>query len=159
MTRTPHDLTCITALNVVPITLPPLRQRSEDILELARFFLQRFGLETKKRFTELAQDVQERLVGYDWPGNVRELANVIERAVVLGQGPQVTLSDLPPRIVAAEPKILSDSVSYREALAVARREVIIRALTHAQGNHAAAARALGIHKTHLLQLMKALRID
>ncbi len=146
-------------LNVVPITLPPLRERREDILELARFFLQRFGLETKKRFTELAQDAQERLVGYDWPGNVRELANVIERAVVLGQGPRVTLSDLPPRIVTAEPKSLSDSFSYREALAVARKEVITRALTQARGNQAAAARALGIHKTHLLKLIKALRID
>jgi DNA-binding NtrC family response regulator len=146
-------------LNVVPITLPPLRERREDILELARFFLQRFGLETKKRFTGLARDVQEPLLGYDWPGNVRELANVIERAVVLGPGPEVTLRDLPARIVAAAPKMSTDSFSYRQALDVARRTVITRALAQTDGNRAAAARALGIHKTYLLQLMRGLGID
>src|SRR5262249_34055642 len=146
-------------LNVVAITLPPLRARREDIPELARFFLQRFSLETKKRFTRLARDVQERLPGYDWPGNVRELANVIERAVVLGPGPEVAVRDLPARIVGAEPKIPADRFSYRQALDVARREAIIRALAQRQGHHTAAGRALGIHKTHLLKLLKALRID
>jgi Nif-specific regulatory protein len=146
-------------LNVVPITLPALKERREDIPELARFFLKRFSLETKRPFTEIIPEAQDRLMAYHWPGNIRELANVIERAVVLGQGPQITLLDLPPRIVAAEPRIPSDSFSYRQALDAARRDVIVRALAQAQGNRAAAARALGIHKTHLLQLMKSLRID
>ena len=146
-------------LNVVPITLPPLRERREDIADLGAFFLKRFSLETKKHFTEIAPEAMERLRAYDWPGNVRELANVIERAVVLGQGPQVTLHELPLRVVAAESRIPSDPLSYRQALDVARREVIMRALIQAQGNRAAASRALGIHKTHLLQLMRSLRID
>ncbi len=146
-------------LNVVPITLPALRERREDIPELARFFLKRFSLETKRPFNEITPEARERLIAYHWPGNIRELGNVIERAVVLGQGPQITLDDLPARIGTAEPRIPSDSLSYRQALEVARREVIMRALTEAQGNRAAAARALGIHKTHLLQLMKSLRID
>ena len=72
-------------LNVVPITLPPLRERKEDIPELAQFFLQRFSKETKKACGEISLEAQERLLAYTWPGNVRELANVIERAVVLGQ--------------------------------------------------------------------------
>ncbi len=146
-------------LNVVPITLPALRERREDVPELARFFLKRFAVETKRPFTEIIPEAQDRLMAYHWPGNIRELANVIERAVVLGQGSQVTLNDLPPRIAAAEPRIPSDSLSYRQALDAARRDVIVRALTEAQGNRAAAARTLGIHKTHLLQLMKSLRID
>src|SRR5439155_20509807 len=119
----------------------------------------RFASETKREFTGIAGDAVERLLTYPWPGNVRELANVIERAVVLGRGPQVTVKDLPPRIAAPEPRRPSDDLTYRQALNVARRDVIMRALTQAHGNRAAAARALGIHKTHLLQLMKSLQID
>jgi two-component system response regulator AtoC len=116
-------------------------------------------LETKKNFTGITEEAEARLLGYDWPGNVRELANVIERAVVLGQGPNVTLHDLPPRIAGAERERMSDSLSYRQALDAARRDVITRALAHTQGNRAAAARILGLHKTHLLNLMKSLGIE
>ena len=82
-------------LNVIPITLPPLRERREDILVLAKYFLSRFAAETKRQVTEIAREAEEKLLVYDWPGNVRELANVIERAVVLGQGADIVLSDLP----------------------------------------------------------------
>ena len=146
-------------LNVIPISLPPLRERKEDIPVLAQFFLRRFALETKKNFTGIIEEPEARLIAYDWPGNVRELANVIERAVVLGQGPNVTLHDLPPQIACAERESISDSLSYRHALHAARREVIIRALAYTQGNRAAAARILGMHKTHLLNLMKSLGIE
>lgn len=101
-------------LRFVSLGLPPLRERKENISALAHFFLKRFSLEAKKNFTEIAGEAQERLLAYDWPGNVRELANVMERAVVLGQGPKVTLQDLPPRIASAKPGIRSDSLSYRE---------------------------------------------
>ncbi len=87
-------------LNVIPIAVPPLRERREDIPDLARYFLDRFSRETKKRFTEISPEALDRLLAYAWPGNVRELANVIERAVVLGQGPTITPDDLPPRVVA-----------------------------------------------------------
>jgi DNA-binding NtrC family response regulator len=146
-------------LNVIPISLPPLRERKEDIPGLAQFFLRRFSLETKKNFTGITEEAEARLTAYGWPGNVRELANVIERAVVLGQGPSVTLHDLPPRITGAEPESASDSLSYRHALDAARREVVTRALAHTQGNRAAAARILGLHKTHLLNLMKSFGIE
>jgi len=146
-------------LNVIPISLPPLRERKEDIPVLAQFFLRRFALETKKNFTGITEEAEAKLVTYDWPGNVRELANVIERAAVLGQGPNVTLHDLPPGIACAEGESTSDSLSYRHALDAARREVITRALAYTQGNRAAAARMLGLHKTHLHSLMKSLRIE
>src|SRR5215467_13847705 len=84
-------------LNVIPISLPPLRERREDIPVLAKYFLRRFALETKKSFTRFTEEAEARLVAYEWPGNVRELANVIERAAVLGQGPDITLEDLSPR--------------------------------------------------------------
>jgi DNA-binding NtrC family response regulator len=145
-------------VNVIPISLPPLRERREDIPVLAQFFLRRFALETKKNFIGITEEPEARLIAYDWPGNVRELANVIERAVVLGQGPEITLHDLPPSIAWAAEENTSDSLSYRHALDAARKEVITRALAYTQGNRAAAARILGLHKTHLLNLIKSLRI-
>jgi DNA-binding NtrC family response regulator len=145
-------------LNVIPILLPPLRERKEDISVLANHFLRRFALETKKNLNGITGETEARLVAYAWPGNVRELANVIERAAVLGQGPEITLEDLSPRIAYAE-EGTSDSLCYRIAVDTARANVIRRALATTQGNRAAAARVLGLHKTHLLNLMKSLRID
>jgi DNA-binding NtrC family response regulator len=145
-------------LNVIPILLPPLRERKEDIPILANYFLRRFALETKKNLTGITDETEARLVAYAWPGNVRELANVIERAAVLGQGSEVTIEDLSPRIAYAE-EGTSESLSYRIAVDAARANVIRRALATTQGNRAAAARVLGLHKTHLLNLMKSLRID
>ena len=146
-------------LNVIPISLPPLRERREDIPILANYFLRRFALETKKNFTGIEVDAEAKLVAYEWPGNVRELANVIERGAVLGQGPEITLEDLSPRVVYSEAEGSPDGLSYRTAVDAARANVIRRALATTHGNRAAAARLLGLHKTHLLNLMKSLRID
>jgi DNA-binding NtrC family response regulator len=82
-------------LNVIPIALPPLRERKEDIPVLAEYFLRRTAAETKKNVIGISEDAQAMLVAYEWPGNVRELANAIERAVVLGQGPEISTYDLP----------------------------------------------------------------
>jgi len=146
-------------LNVIPITLPPLRDRKEDIPLLADFFMQRFAKEAKKKFTEITQEAKERLLTYDWPGNVRELANIMERAIVLGQGSKVTLRDLSPRIAATEPEAPSDSLLYREAIDAYRRQVILRALSQTRGNRAAAAKALGLQRTYLSRLIKTLQIE
>ncbi len=146
-------------LNVVPITLPPLRERKEDIPALAHYFMQRFSLETKKKFTEITEEAREKLLTYGWPGNVRELANVIERAVVLGHGPKITPYDLPSRTIETEGKTPSGALSYHEAVEATRRELIVSALDQAQGNRAAAAKALGLHRTHLMKLIKSLGID
>jgi two-component system, NtrC family, response regulator AtoC len=146
-------------LNVIPISLPPLRERKEDIPVLAKHFLRRFAAETKKNFAGITAEAEARLVAYAWPGNVRELANVIERAAVLGQGSEITLEDLSPRVAYSEEEGVSDGLSYRAAVDAARANVIRRALTTTQGNRAAAARILGLHKTHLLNLMKSFGIE
>jgi transcriptional regulator with GAF, ATPase, and Fis domain len=146
-------------LYVIPIALPPLRERREDILILAKYFLSRFAAETKKSVTGIAHEAEEKLLAYDWPGNVRELANVIERAVVLGQGVNVTFSDLPAQTLPNGAELFSDDLSYRHALEAAKRGIVIKALAHTNGNRAAAARVLGLHKTHLLDLMKILKIE
>ena len=121
--------------------------------------MQRFAKEAKKKFTEITQEAKERLLTYDWPGNVRELANVMERAIVLGQGSKVTLRDLSPRIAATEPEAPSDSLLYREAIDAYRRQVILRALSQTRGNRAAAAKALGLQRTYLSRLIKTLQIE
>ena len=147
-------------INVVPIVLPPLRGRKEDVPVLAQFFMQRFSIESKKSFTEISQEALETLSAYDWPGNVRELANVIERAVVLGQPPTIQIEDLSPGIVAAEGEIDNrpTPVSYHESVDEYRREVIVSALAQTQGNRAAAARLLGLQRSYLLRLMKTFDI-
>jgi DNA-binding NtrC family response regulator len=146
-------------LNVIAIPLPPLKERKEDIPVLAQFFLRRFASETKKIFARITEAAQLRLAAYEWPGNVRELGNVIERAAVLGEGPEIGVEDLPPGIRWAELESTVDGFSYRCAVDAARAEVVKKALAHAKGNRAAAARILGLHKTHLLNLIKTLRIE
>src|SRR5688572_215154 len=146
-------------LNVIAIPLPPLKERKEDIPVLTKFFLGRCALETKKIFTGITGAAQIRLAAYEWPGNVRELGNVIERAAVLGEGPEIGVEDLPPGIRWAELESTVDGFSYRCAVDAARAEVVKKALAHAKGNRAAAARILGLHKTHLLNLIKTLRIE
>ena len=101
----------------------------------------------------------EKLQAYDWPGNVRELGNVVERAVVLGQGPKVHIEDLAPRVAFTESRDREETFSYHEATDTYKRLLIIRALTQAQGNRAAAARALGLQRTYLSRLIKTLRIS
>jgi len=145
-------------LNVIPITLPPLRERAEDIGALAEHFLRRFAAESKKNFTTLAGDALAKLTAYPWPGNVRELANVIERAVVLGSGETLTVKDLPNRIVAAAPLARNDNRSYREAMESTRRALVMQALTQTNGNRAAAAKALGLHEKYFLRMIKTLGI-
>jgi transcriptional regulator with PAS, ATPase and Fis domain len=145
-------------LNVIPIALPPLRERKEDIAHLAGHFLRRFSAETKKSFSRIAADAQQTLVAYPWPGNVRELANVIERAIVLGDGPELTLHHLPARVIGERAEIVTAPLIYHDAVNRYRREIIVRALDSAAGNRAAAAKALGLHRTHLMKLLKALRI-
>jgi DNA-binding NtrC family response regulator len=147
-------------LNVIAITLPSLRDRKEDIAALAGYFLRRFALETKKTFTGFTDEALDQLRNYPWPGNVRELANVIERGVVLGDGPTFTFDHLPSRVIGEGAVSPSEGAqSFHDAVNSHRRALIVDALTRAQGNRAAAAKALGLHRTHLLKMMKALGIS
>jgi len=146
-------------LNVIPISLPPLRERREDIPDLANFFIRRFSFETKKNFNDIGQDARDKLIAYDWPGNVRELANVIERAVVLGRGPNLSVDDLPVAVTSKDSVASLDSLSYSESIEAYRRDLILSALSEAKGNRAAAAKALGLQRTYLSRLIKTLQIN
>jgi len=148
-------------LNVIPIGLPPLRERSQDIEPLAQYFLRRYSIESKKSFVEITNDALAKLTAYPWPGNVRELANTIERAVVLGNGSVLTIKDLPGRIVASAGanSISPDNLSYREAMEARRREIVLKALSQSNGNRTAAAKNLGLHEKYFLRLIKTLGIN
>ena len=145
-------------LNVIAITLPPLRERAEDIGALAEHFLRRFAAESKKHCTILENEALAKLTAYHWPRNVRELANVIERAVVLGSGETLTVKDLPSRIAALESMERIDNPSYREAMESVRRALVAQALARSNGNRAAAAKALGLHEKYFLRMIKTLGI-
>jgi DNA-binding NtrC family response regulator len=146
-------------LNVIPISLPPLRERTEDIAPLAQYFLCRYSSESKKSFHEITKDALAKLGAYHWPGNVRELANTIERAVVLGNGPVMTIQDLPGRIASTETPIQgSENLSYREAMEATRRNLVAAALRQAHGNRTAAAKILGVHEKYFFRLIKTLGI-
>jgi transcriptional regulator with PAS, ATPase and Fis domain len=146
-------------LNVIPIGLPSLKQRKEDIPPLSHYFMRRFSEEAKKHFSEINDAALEKLLAYEWPGNVRELANVIERAVVLGPGPAIELGDLPSRIVGDQRAGDNANLSYRSALEACRREVILRALSQNGGSRLRAAKALGLHEKYLATLIKSLGIE
>ena len=146
-------------LNVIPIKLPPLRERKEDIPELAQFFADRFVKEAKKTPIEITPAAMAKLVAYHWPGNIRELANVIERAVVLGHGSTMDLDDLLPVVPGTEINPPAEKLSYHEEIHGYRRNVILEALTKTQGNRAAAARLLGLERSYLFKLMKTLEIN
>jgi len=161
-------------LNVFSITLPPLRDRLDDLGVLCDHFVQKFSASTGKRLSGIAPEALAHLAGYPWPGNVRELENVIERALILAQGTEVTTSDLdfgrrfssmPPASalpVAAftapvpTPSLTpgSASRSLSKRLSEQERGEIVAAVENAQGNIAHAARALGINRSTLYYRMR-----
>jgi DNA-binding NtrC family response regulator len=150
-------------LNVISLTMPPLRDRREDIPLLQSHFLRVFAGETKRRVTGVAPDAAAALMRYDWPGNVRELQNTIERAVVLGQDPQIVPDDLPSYILdfrAAEAPSASGGAggSFHDRVRHLKGELIREALRAAGGHHRKAADLLGLNPTYLSRLLRSLGV-
>jgi len=149
-------------LKVFPVWLSPLRERPEDVLPLARHFIQRFGREMRRPPIELDPDVQARLVRYAWPGNVRELRNILERAIILATGDVLTVEHLPPEleestVARADDTTKASSVSLpAEGLRLeeVERDLVRQALENTGGNQVRAARLLGISRDALRNRMK-----
>jgi DNA-binding NtrC family response regulator len=141
-------------LNVVTIALPPLRERSEDILLLAEYFLRKFSIENMKKVTGFSKEVTEFLFKYPWPGNVRELENTVERAVILAQEEEIQLKDL---LQKDSPLIASSPVNYtlREVETHHIRDV----LSDTGGNYSHAAKLLGISRVTLYNKVKKYKIN
>jgi DNA-binding NtrC family response regulator len=137
-------------LNVVHLTVPPLRDRREDIPLLVRHFIRRYNHEFGKRIEEPAPDALAALCAYHWPGNVRELQNVVERSVVLLDAGPIGLDDLPLELCVGAPGLeTSDTVPLNEASDRFERQLVVRMLARVDGNVSEAARALGIHRNSL----------
>jgi two-component system response regulator AtoC len=157
-------------LNVVPIQIPPLRERREDIPLLADHFIAKFNERLKKQIVAISPEAVEQLVAYNWPGNIRELENLMERTILFCEGPEIRVSDLPPEIVgstapAASPPVTDDGArpaagSLKEAVRAeterVERELIQRALDATGGNVTQAARKLKISRKSLQTKMKEL---
>jgi DNA-binding NtrC family response regulator len=139
-------------LNVVRITMPPLRERKEDIPLLVRGFLRHFCTANDKPFLDLTTDAMNALLSYNWPGNVRELRTAIEHGVVMAAGPKITLRDLPAAVRQAAGQEVPRGVSPASSpldLRETERKLILQALAATNGNVTAAAKKLGISRRTL----------
>jgi transcriptional regulator with GAF, ATPase, and Fis domain len=146
-------------LNVITLTMPPLRDRREDIPLLASHFAALHGQAVRGRTVGIAPAARSLLVRYDWPGNVRELSNAIERAVVLGLEDEIRLEDLPETLLETVfPGETGEGAEadYHAALNAAKRRIIREALAAHGGNVTRAAERLGLHPNHLHRLITTL---
>jgi len=139
-------------LHIVPINLPPLRQRAEDLPVLVNHFLQRLSQELRKPNLKIELPALEMMKTYHWPGNVRELENILERAAVLCEGEHITVADLPPLVKdrSAVFQLPNENLDLNQTLEEVERALIERAMLRAHGVKAEAARLLGIKATTLL---------
>lgn len=147
-------------LNVVPIDIPPLRERREDIPAICRHLLARLREEHGVRPLSLSGEVLDLFQRYDWPGNIRELMNVLERASYAAEGHQIEIEHLPLLLNDLRRARAGDRCrsNLREAVKEAEREALLQALKMAKGNKAKAAKLLGIHRTGLYQRLLRLNL-
>jgi len=145
-------------LNVVRITMPPLRERKDDIPLLVRSFLRHFSQANEKQIVDLTAEAMNAILTYDWPGNVRELRTAIEHGVVMATGPKIALRDLPMAVRQAAgaplPRGISPAKAFGEKaspldLHETERKLILQALATTKGNVTAAAKKLGISRRTL----------
>ena len=171
-------------LNVVPIYLPPLRERREDIPLLVEFFLKRYGEQNRRDVRRVHPEAMRRLREHDWPGNIRELQNYVERGVVLGEGPELTVAHLPPQLRGEAPPrpirarggdpaaLASELVRqglrsagpqannlYDRIVGLVERELIEQVLASCERVQIKAAARLGINRNTLHKKLSEYRID
>ncbi len=131
-------------LNVIPLSVPPLRERLDDLTSLVSFFIQKFCRKNKRANLTLSADALQLIQDYGWPGNIRELENAMERAVILCRGSQITPEDLPPELSGVESDNINMNFSKNMTMDQIERFVIKNTLKRFKGNKGRAAEALGI---------------
>lgn len=144
-------------LNVIPVEMPPLRERREDIPILARHFIQQYSQLFAKKIVGLATSAATLLESYDFPGNVRELENIIARAVALAGRDMIQVQDLPKEVTGGLNIIYNRDcvpVHVGDSLETAEKKLILATLDHFQGNRHQAARVLGLSERHLRTKLK-----
>lgn len=149
-------------VNVINIELPPLRSRPSDIPLLAQSFLEQVREDCRRQVTGFDPQAMALLERYHWPGNVRELQNVVERAVLLGKGPLITVADLPSEVRGTGAVVVTPAVgrkTLKEALEGPERQIIREVLQANNWNRNATADQLGINRTTLYKKMKRLGLE
>ena len=145
-------------LNVISLTIPPLREKKEDILFLAKRFVEKYCDETGRETVTLSDQARDALEKYSWPGNIRELENVLERAIVLGAKDVIDAGDLRLDLAPPPKKAIDIIHPYREMVRDYKREVIQEALGRSGGNQSRAAERLSITQPYLSRLIKDLAL-
>jgi len=150
-------------LNVLPLYVPPLRERKDDIEPLAMFFCRKFSVETKKDFIGFSQEAFESLHSYFWPGNIRELENSIERACVLGKPPFINAEDLRLNIKNYSESVDDIQISdgdrtLKTALYTFKKKYVTKILEESKWNQTEAGKILGVQRTYVSRLMNELDI-
>jgi Nif-specific regulatory protein len=146
-------------LNVLPIYIPPLRERRDDIPILADFFLKRFNREIKKQISGFAPEAMEVLLSYSWPGNVRELENAVERAVVITQSDTITPDLFVMDKISERAEDAYNGRSLKEAVNIFKKHYIRQTLDMNRWNQTKTSKLLGIQRTYLSRLIKELNIN
>jgi transcriptional regulator with GAF, ATPase, and Fis domain len=143
-------------LAVVRLTMPPLRERREDIPMLSRHFVQKYAKRSKVKPKPVSREAMAALVNYEWPGNVRELENAIERALVMGSDDMVRLEDLPESLLEQESAAEMHEGKYHASVKELKKQLIIDAVEQTRGNYVEAAAILGVHPNYLHRLIRNL---
>ncbi|NOY52931.1 MAG: sigma-54-dependent Fis family transcriptional regulator [Deltaproteobacteria bacterium] len=154
-------------LNVIPIRIPPLRQRVSDIPLLVHFFLERFNKIRKRNLHGFSKDAMRCLTSYPWPGNVRELENLVERMVILAEGEIIRLEDLPEKFHSPvkPPTSLNafalpvQGISLNDAVEEFENELILKAMNHVGGVKSKAAKLLHLNRTTLVEKIKKKKLN
>jgi Nif-specific regulatory protein len=145
-------------LAVVKMTMPPLRERREDIPMLTRHFVQKHAMRCRVKAKPISPEAMSALVSYEWPGNVRELENAIERALVMGSSDMVLLDDLPESLLEqSAPEEISEG-KYHAKVKEHKKRLIMDAVEQTAGNYVEAAGILGVHPNYLHRLIRNLQL-
>jgi transcriptional regulator with GAF, ATPase, and Fis domain len=159
-------------LKVVPLLVPPLRERKEDLLAFAKYFINHFNKKFNKNFEVIGEGAKQLMFDYHWPGNIRELRNSIERIVLLEEGPELKSAHLPfsgaqheeasigKRIdqVLSRP-IPPEGIEFEDIVSALEREMIVKASEQAKWNQSLTARLLNLKRDKLRYRMKAYQLD
>jgi two-component system response regulator HydG len=146
-------------LNVIPLRIPPLRERGEDISLLATHFAAKYGKQCGRPLIGISPKARQILNHYEWPGNVRELENAIERAVVLGCGNLILPEDLPETMLQREPLPGAAIPNFEKAKKECRKQIILHYLEKAGGKKSKAAMMLGILPHNLRRIVREEEIN
>jgi len=146
-------------INVFPIFIPPLRERREDILPLAEYFLEFFAKEYSKNIKRISMPAIDLLTQYQWPGNVRELRNCMERAVLICNEEAIRTYHLPPTLQSAESSATGTNLSFGEAVAKFEQELLVDSLKKTGGNMLQSARDLRVSYRIVNYKVKKYNID